>query len=59
MEIARIFLLFLRGFAPSREVSYFPLCFDDGEEVGDVGGEVGGRKMSHAKDRDDDGVHLD
>ena len=26
---------------------------------GGVGGEVGGRKMSHAKDRDDDGVHLD
>jgi hypothetical protein len=66
-KIARLFLLFLRGFAPSREVSHFPLRFDDGEEVGGVGGggDCGwggwgrwrrGWKMSHAKTRRREGI---
>jgi hypothetical protein len=51
VEIDLFSLPFLRGFATSREASYFLLCFDDGEEVGGVGGEVrGGRCLTRSRE---------
>ena len=61
-KIARLFLLFLRGFAPSREVSHFPLRFDDGEEVGAVDGVAALASWGSPealKNYDGDDVHLD
>ncbi len=62
VEIDLFSLPFLRGFAPSREVSNFPLLLDDGEEVGAVDGVAAlasGGSPEALKNHDGDDVHMD